>query len=110
MTKLYVGNLSYGITNDNLLQLFNQRGYQPVSATVVTDRDSGQSRGFGFVELGSGDDAQKAIEEFNGFESGGRRLIVNEARQQESRGGGGGRNRFGGGGGRHGGGGGRQGY
>jgi RNA recognition motif-containing protein len=108
MTKLYVGNLSYGMTDDSLLQLFNQRGYQPVSARVVTDRETGQSRGFGFVELGAPDDAQKAIEEFNGFDNGGRRLVVNEARPQESRGsGGGGRTRFGGG--RHGGGG-RRGY
>jgi RNA recognition motif-containing protein len=98
MAKLYIGNLSYDMTDDSLLQLFNQRGYQPVSAKVITDRETGQSRGFGFVELGAGDDARKAIEEFNGFDSGGRRLVVNEAREQESRGGGaGGRNRFGGG-------------
>lgn len=115
MTKLYVGGLPYSMTDDSLLQLFTDKGYKAVSARVITDRESGQSRGFGFVELGAGDDATKAIGEFNGLNVDGRALQVNEARPQESRGGGGGYGRGGGGGfsggrGRGGGGGGRRGY
>ena len=86
MTKLYVGNLSYGMTDDSLLQLFSEKGYHAVSARIITDRETGRSRGFGFVELGSGDDAAKAIAEFNGLNFEGRALQVNEARPQESRG------------------------
>lgn len=97
MTKLYVGGLPYSITDDSLLQLFTDKGYKAASARVITDRDTGQSRGFGFVELGPGDDVAKAIREFNGMNVGGRALQVNEARSQESRGGDG---RFGRGGGR----------
>ena len=85
MTKLYVGNLSYGMTDDSLLQLFSEKGYQAVSARIITDRETGRSRGFGFVELGPGDDATKAIGEFNGMNIDGRALVVNEARPQESR-------------------------
>ncbi len=96
MTKLYVGSLPYSMTDDSLLQLFTDKGYKAVSARVITDRDTGQSRGFGFVELGPGDDGAKAIGEFNGLNVEGRALQVNEARPQESRGGGG---RFGRGGG-----------
>jgi len=70
------------------LQLFAGRGYKLVSARVITDRDTGRSRGFGFVELGPEDDAAKAIGEFNGLNIEGRALQVNEARPQESRGGG----------------------
>ena len=88
MTKLYVGNLSYGTTDESLLQLFAEKGYKPVSARIITDRETGQSRGFGFVELGPQDDAAKAIGEFNGLNVQGRELQVNEARPQESRGGG----------------------
>ena len=115
MTKLYVGGLPYSMTDDSLLQLFTDKGYKAVSARVITDRESGQSRGFGFVELGACDDATKAIGEFNGLNVDGRALQVNEARPQESRGGGGGYGRGGGGGfsggrGRGGGGGGRRGY
>ncbi len=98
MTKLYVGGLPYSMTDDSLLQLFTDKGYKAVSARVITDRESGQSRGFGFVELGAGDDAAKAIGEFNGLSVDGRALQVNEARPQESRGGGGGYGRGGGGG------------
>lgn len=100
MTKLYVGSLPYSITDDSLLQLFTDKGYKPVSARVITDRDTGQSKGFGFVELGPGDDGAKAIGEFNGMNVEGRALQVNEARPQESRGGGGRFGRGGGGGGR----------
>jgi RNA recognition motif-containing protein len=88
MTKLYVGNLSFGMTDDGLQQLFIGKGYQVASARVITDRDTGRSRGFGFVELGASDDATKAIRELNGLDVDGRQLQVNEARPQESRGGG----------------------
>jgi RNA recognition motif-containing protein len=101
MTKLYVGNLTFGMTDESLQQLFTGKGYQVSSARVITDRETGRSRGFGFVELGAGDDATKAIGEFNGMEVEGRALQVNEARPQESRGGGGdrgGRGGYGGGG------------
>jgi RNA recognition motif-containing protein len=88
MTKLYVGNLSFGMTDEGLQQLFVAKGYQVASARVITDRETGRSRGFGFVELGAADDATKAIGEFNGMDLEGRALQVNEARPQESRGGG----------------------
>ena len=88
MTKLYVGNLAFSMTDDSLLQLFSEKGYQAVSARIITDRETGRSRGFGFIELGPGDDAARAIREFNGLNVGGRELLVNEARPQESRGGG----------------------
>jgi RNA recognition motif-containing protein len=88
MTKLYVGGLPYSTTDESLLQLFSEKGYKPVSARIITDRETGRSRGFGFVELGPGDDAAKAIAEFNGLNIEGRALQVNEARPQESRGGG----------------------
>src|ERR1700736_2797309 len=90
MTKLYVGNLHLGMTDESLKQLFVGKGYQVTSARVITDRETGRSRGFGFVELGSAGDVTKAIGEFNGFSGYGRALQVNEARPQESRGGGGG--------------------
>jgi len=86
MTKLYVGSLPYSVTDERLLQLFTSKGYQPVSARVIMDRDTGRSKGFGFVELGPEDDAAKAIGEFNGLNIEGRALVVNEARPQESRG------------------------
>lgn len=82
VTKLFVGNLSYGTTDDSLLQMFAEKGYKPVSARIITDRETGQSRGFGFVELGPQDDAAKAIEEFHGLDVQGRALQVNEARPQ----------------------------
>lgn len=88
MTKLYVGNLTFSMTDDSLLQLFIGKGYKAASARVITDRETGRSRGFGFVELGPDDDATKAIGEFNGMDVDGRALQVNEARPQESRGGG----------------------
>lgn len=89
MTKLFVGSLPFGITDDSLLQLFTERGYKPISARIITDRETGRSRGFGFVELGSDSDAARAIEEFNGLSVEGRALQVNEARPQEGSGGGG---------------------
>ena len=66
MTKLYVGSLPYSITDESLLQLFTEKGYQPVSARVITDRDTGRSRGYGFVELGPEDDAARVIGALNG--------------------------------------------
>ena len=89
MTKLYVGSLPYSMTDDSLLHLFTEKGYRAVSARIITEKETGQSRGFGFVELGPEDDAAKAIGEFNGLNIEGRALQVNEARPQESRGGGG---------------------
>ena len=86
MTKLYVGGLPYSTTDQSLLQLFAEKGYKPISARVITEKETGRSRGFGFVELGAGDDAAKAIAEFNGLKIEGRALQVNEARPQESRG------------------------
>ncbi len=104
-TKLYVGNLSFGVTSDDLQEHFAQAGTVE-SAKVVEDRDTGRSRGFGFVEMSSSDEAQAAIEQFNGQDLDGRSLVVNEARPREEGGGGG---RGGGGGGRGGYGGGRGG-
>ena len=107
--KLYVGNLSFETSGENLRQHFEQAGTVE-TASVVEDRDTGRSRGFGFVEMSSREEAEAAIAPFNGKEFGGRNLTVNEARPREERGGGGGRG-FGGGGGRggYGGGGGRGG-
>jgi RNA recognition motif-containing protein len=112
--KLYVGNLSFQTSSDDLQQLFAQAG-NVESASVVEDRETGRSRGFGFVEMSSAEEGKAAIEQFNGKEVNGRNLTVNEARPREDRGnrggGGGGRggfggNRSGGGGGNRGGGGG----
>ncbi len=108
-TKLYVGNLSFQTSSEELQQLFAQAGTVE-SAAVVEDRDTGRSRGFGFVEMATKEEAAAAIEQFNGKELNGRNLTVNEARPREDRGGrGGGGGRGGFGGGRGGGGGGRGG-
>jgi len=98
-TKLYVGNLAFQTTSQELQQLFAQAGTVE-SASVVEDRDTGRSRGFAFVEMSSPEEATSAIEQFNGKEVGGRALKVNEAKPRENRSGGGGRNFGGGGGGR----------
>ncbi|HEX8633209.1 MAG TPA: RNA-binding protein [Pyrinomonadaceae bacterium] len=106
-TKLYVGNLSFRTTGDELRDLFAQAG-EVESASVIEDRETGRSRGFGFVEMATPEGAAAAIEQFNGKDLGGRALTVNEARPREDRGGGGGgggRGGYGGGGGRGGGGG-----
>ena len=87
--KLYVGNLAYSVTSADLEQLFAQHGTVQ-SAQVVEDREAGRSKGFGFVEMASADEAQAAITALNGHDYGGRALTVNEARPRESRGGGGG--------------------
>ena len=109
-SKLYVGNLSYNVTSSDLEQLCAQHG-QVQSAEVIQDRDSGRSKGFGFVQMGSDQDAQAVIAALNGQEHDGRALTVNEAKPREDRPrGGGGGGYGGGGGGRSGGGGGRGGY
>lgn len=91
--KLYVGNLSFRVTSEDLQEYFGAAGTVE-SANVVFDRETGRSRGFGFVEMASSDDANNAIAQFNGTEYDGRNIVVNEARPREERGGG-----FGGGGG-----------
>jgi RNA recognition motif-containing protein len=103
--KLYVGNLAYGVSSSDLQQMFEAHGTVE-SAQVIMDRDTGRSKGFGFVEMGSDQEAQSAIDALNGKEVDGRNLTVNEARPKEGGGGGGGgRGGYGGGGG-----GGRGGY
>ncbi len=110
--KLYVGNLAFQTSSEDLQQLFAQAGTVQ-SASVIEDRETGRSRGFGFVEMASKEEGESAISQFNGKEFNGRNLTVNEARPREDRGnrgggGGGGRGGYGGGGGRKGGG--RGGY
>jgi len=87
-TKLYVGNLAFQTTTQELQQLFGQAGTVQ-SASVVEDRDTGRSRGFAFIEMSSEEEANSAIEQFNGKEVGGRALKVNEAKPRENRSGGG---------------------
>lgn len=82
--KLYVGNLPYEFTNENLTELFTEVG-EVESATIIIDRDLGRSKGFGFVEMKSDEAAKKAIEKFNGYALNDRTLIVNEARPQVKR-------------------------
>ena len=101
--KLYVGNLTYGVTDSTLATMFEPHGTVQ-SAQVIMDRDTGRSKGFGFVEMGSDQQAQAAIGAMNGKEVDGRSLTVNEAKPREDRGGG----RGGYGGGRGGSGGGRR--
>ena len=84
--KLYVGNLAYGINDGDLQQLFGAHGTVQ-SAQVIMDRDTGRSKGFGFVEMGSDQEAQVAMAALNGKESNGRALAVNEAKPREDRGG-----------------------
>jgi RNA recognition motif-containing protein len=111
--KLYVGNLAYSVRDDSLHQAFSQYG-TVTSAKVMMDRDTGRSKGFGFVEMGSDAEAQAAINGMNGQPLEGRAIVVNEARPREDRGfgggGGGSRGGYGGGGGGYGGGGGGGGY
>ena len=98
-TKLYVGNLAYSVSNDDLEQLFSQYG-NVESAEVIADRDTGRSKGFGFVEMSNDTEARSAIDALNDQEHDGRRLTVNEAKPREAR-----TTGFGGGGGGNGGGG-----
>ena len=86
-TRLYVGNLNFRTTSDELREIFSQAG-EVENASVVEDRDTGRSRGFGFVEMATAEGAAAAIEQFNGKEFGGRTLTVNEARPRVERGGG----------------------
>ncbi len=99
--KLYVGNISHDLNKEELKEAFEAHG-EVVSAVIIMDRDTGRSKGFGFVEMGDEDQAQAAIDALNGTELAGRTLTVNEARPQTDRGprggGGGGRGGFGGGG------------
>jgi len=106
--KLYVGNLAYGVTSSELEQLFSQYGTVQ-SAQVIQDRETGRSKGFGFVEMNSDEEAQAAIQGLNDAQNQGRPLRVNEARPKEGGGGGGGGYGGGGGGGYGGGGGGGRG-
>ncbi len=95
--KLYVGNLAFQTSSEDLQQLFAQAGTVE-SAAVVEDRETGRSRGFGFVEMSTKEEGNAAIQQFNGQDMGGRALNVNEAKPREDRGGGGNRGGFGGGG------------
>jgi cold-inducible RNA-binding protein len=101
--KLYCGNLSYNVASSDLDQIFGEYGTVK-TAEVIMDRDTGRSKGFGFVEMNSDQEAEAAIAGVNGKEHDGRTLTVNEARPREARSGGGGRGGYGGGGG------GRRGY
>jgi len=95
--KLYVGNIDFQTSEYDLEQLFGKSGTVN-SANIIADRETGRSRGFGFVEMSSQDEGEAAISEFNGKQLNGRAIVVNEARQRETRdggnGGGGGRNRW----------------
>jgi RNA recognition motif-containing protein len=103
--RLYVGNLAYSVDSSELQQMFSAHG-TVTSAEVISDRVTGRSKGFGFVEMGSDDEAQAAIAALNGAQNGGRALTVNEAKPREDKprggggygGGGGGRGGYGGGG------------
>jgi RNA recognition motif-containing protein len=105
--KLYVGNLSFKVTGEDLRELFSQAGTVE-SASIIEDRETSRSRGFGFVEMATEEEAQAAIQQFNGADLGGRNLTVNEAKEKTDRGSG--RGGFGGGGNRGGYGGGGGGY
>jgi len=97
--RLYVGNLSWDTTQDTLRATFGANGRNVTDCHIVTDRDTGRPRGFAFVEMGSDDEAQAAIEELDGTNLDGRDIRVNEAQERQSRGGGGGGRPRGGGGG-----------
>ncbi len=109
MKNIFVGNLDFNTSEDELRRLFEAHG-QVDRVSIMTDRDTGRSRGFGFVEMTSAEDGEKAIAAMNGSQIGGRTLNVNEARPKVERGGGGGRDRGGRGAGHGGGGGGRNRY
>lgn len=94
-TKIYVGNLSFDLTEKDLEKLFSEYGTVS-SANIIEDRETGRPRGFGFVEMASDEEGQKAIAELNGKEVAGREIKVNEAKPQQNRGGGGGRSYEGG--------------
>ncbi len=104
-TKVYVGNLPYTCDEAQLRELFGGEGRNVADVAIITDRMTGQPRGFAFVQMATADDAKKAIDALHGSSFGGRTLTVNEARPRESGGGGGGGGAYGGGGGGGGGGG-----
>jgi cold-inducible RNA-binding protein len=108
--KLYIGNLPFSATEEQLNEWFSQIGVTPSGVNLIRDRFTGQSRGFAFVEVTNDEDADRAVNSLNGQNFGGRNLVVNEARPQAERGGGGGGGRGGYGGGRGGHGGGRGGH
>ena len=89
-TRLYVGNLPFSTDESQLRSLFEQNERQVEEVKLISDRETGRPRGFGFIEMGSSEDADKAIQELNGFELDGRQLTVNEARERTRGGGGGG--------------------
>jgi cold-inducible RNA-binding protein len=92
--RLYVGNLPFSVDETSLRSLFEQNNRTVEEVKLITDRDTGRPRGFGFVEMGNSEDADKAISELNGYEMDGRQLNVNEARERTNGGGGGGRGRY----------------
>ncbi len=96
-TRLYVGNIPYNTNDAELRALFSQNGRTVTDVKIVTDRETGQSRGFAFVEMVNGDEAQAAINELNGAFMGGRSIRINEARERTPGGGGGGPGGYGGG-------------
>ncbi len=99
MKKLYIGNLPFTATEEQLQEWFTQAGCNPSAINLIRDRFTGQSRGFAFVEIANDEEADRAVQSLNGQNFGGRNLVVNEARPQTERGGGGGGRGFGGGGG-----------
>ena len=99
--RLYVGNLPFSVDEGSLRSLFEQNDRTVEEIKLITDRDTGRARGFGFVEMGNSEHADQAIQELNGYEMDGRQLTVNEARERTGGGGGGGGGRGGGGGGRY---------
>ncbi len=111
MKKLYIGNLAFSATEEQLNEWFSQIGVTPSAVNLIRDRFTGQSRGFAFVEIANDEEADRAVTSLNGQDFGGRNLVVNEARPQAERSsGGGGRGGYGGGGRPGGGGGGRGGH
>jgi RNA recognition motif-containing protein len=93
-SRLYVGNLPFSAGEQDVRELFEQNGRTVSEVKLITDRDTGRPRGFGFVEMGSSEEAEAAISELNGYEMQGRPLTVNEARERSSGGRGGGFNRY----------------
>jgi RNA recognition motif-containing protein len=94
-TRLYVGNLPFNASEDDIRELFGQNGRTVSDVRLITDRETGRPRGFGFVELATREEADGAIRQLNGFTYGGRPLTVNEAREKTAGGGGGGRGNWG---------------
>ena len=94
-TRLYVGNLPFSVDEPTLQELFGRNNRTVAEVKLITDRDTGRPRGFGFVEMGSDEEAEQAISELNGYELEGRQLNVNEARERQAGGGGGGGGRGG---------------